>query len=103
MRARNRKLTPDDVSGGTFTLNNTGAIGSVWSVSIINYPQAGILSADAIVKRVRVMEDDSIAIRHMMNLCMSFDHRTLDGATVSDFLQFIRRRLESWPADATLY
>lgn len=101
-RARNRRLTPDDVSGGTFTLNNTGAIGSVWSVSIINYPQAGILSADAIVKRVRVMPDDSIAIRHMMNLCMSFDHRTLDGATVADFMQFIRSRLENWPADASL-
>ncbi len=101
-RARNRKLTPDDVSGGTFTLNNTGAIGSVWSVSIINYPQAGILSADAIVKRVRVMADDSIAIRHIMNLCMSFDHRTLDGATVADFLQFIRRRLENWPSDCPL-
>ncbi|HEV3312943.1 MAG TPA: dihydrolipoamide acetyltransferase family protein, partial [Chloroflexota bacterium] len=57
-RARNGKLTPGDVSGGTFTLNNTGAIGSIWSVSIINYPQAGILSADAIVKRVRVMGDD---------------------------------------------
>src|SRR5579884_1012931 len=102
VRARNRKLTPDDVSGGTFTLNNTGAIGSVWSVSIINYPQAGILSADAIVKRVRVMADDSIAIRHIMNLCMSFDHRTLDGATVADFLQFIRRRLENWPSDCPL-
>lgn len=103
VRARNRRLTPDDVAGGTFTLNNTGAIGSVWSVSIINYPQAGILSADAIVKRVRVMPDDSIAIRHMMNLCMSFDHRTLDGATVSGFLQHIRNRLETWPADAPLY
>jgi len=102
VRARNGKLTPDDVSGGTFTLNNTGAIGSVWSVSIINYPQAGILSADAIVKRVRVMPDDSIAIRHMMNLCMSFDHRTLDGAQVSKFMQFIRRRLEEWPADCQL-
>lgn len=101
-RARNGKLTPDDVSGGTFTLNNTGAIGSVWSVSVINYPQAGILSADAIVKRVRVMPDDSIAIRHMMNLCMSFDHRTLDGAQVADFMQFIRRRLETWPADHAL-
>lgn len=103
VRARNGKLTPDDVSGGTFTLNNTGAIGSVWSVSIINYPQAGILSADAIVKRVRVMPDDSIAIRHMMNLCMSFDHRILDGATVADFLQFIRRRLEGWSAETSLY
>lgn len=102
VRARNGKLTPGDVSGGTFTLNNTGAIGSIWSVSIINYPQAGILSADAIVKRVRVMADDSIAIRHMMNLCMSFDHRTLDGATVSDFMQFIRRRLETWRADSPL-
>ena len=103
VRARNGKLTPDDVSGGTFTLNNTGAIGSVWSVSIINFPQAGILSADAIVKRVRVMPDDSIAIRHMMNLCMSFDHRTLDGATVADFLQFIRRRLEGWSPETSLY
>ncbi len=103
VRARNGKLTPDDVSGGTFTLNNTGAIGSVWSVSIINYPQAGILSADAIVKRVRVMPDDSIAIRHMMNLCMSFDHRILDGATVADFLQFIRRRLEGWSPETSLY
>jgi pyruvate/2-oxoglutarate dehydrogenase complex dihydrolipoamide acyltransferase (E2) component len=102
VRARAGKLTPDDVSGGTFTLNNTGAIGSVWSVSIINYPQAGILSADSIVKRVRVMPDDSIAIRHVMNLCMSFDHRTLDGQQISDFMQFIRKRLEAWPADCPL-
>jgi 2-oxoisovalerate dehydrogenase E2 component (dihydrolipoyl transacylase) len=102
-RARNRQLSPDDVAGGTFTLNNTGALGSIWSVSIINYPQAGILSADAIVKRVCVMPGDSIAIRHIMNLSMSFDHRTLDGATVAEFMQFIRRRLENWPTDAPLY
>jgi 2-oxoisovalerate dehydrogenase E2 component (dihydrolipoyl transacylase) len=102
LRARNRKLMPDDMSGGTFTLNNTGAIGSVWSISIINYPQAGILSADAIVKRVRVMPDDSIAVRHMMNLSMSFDHRTLDGGTISEFMQYIRGRLEQWPIDFPL-
>ena len=102
VRARDGKLTPTDVAGGTFTLNNTGAIGSIWSISIINYPQAGIVSADAIVKRLRVMDDDSIAIRHIMNFSMSFDHRILDGSTVSNFMQHIRRHLEDWPSDAAL-
>jgi 2-oxoisovalerate dehydrogenase E2 component (dihydrolipoyl transacylase) len=94
-RARTGKLTIADVDGGTFTVNNTGAFGSVASQPIINYPQAGILNFEAIVRRPVVI-DDGIAIRSIVNLCFSFDHRILDGATAGRFLQSVRRRLESW-------
>jgi 2-oxoisovalerate dehydrogenase E2 component (dihydrolipoyl transacylase) len=92
-KARNRQLSPDDVSGGTFTVNNPGALGSVVSMPIINYPQAAILSAEAVVKRPVVVED-AIAIRSMMNLEVSFDHRVLDGGAALRFLNAVKRRLE---------
>ena len=92
-RARDNKLTIDDVQGGTFTLNNTGALGSVVSQPIINYPQAAIMTTEAIQKRP-VIINDAIAIRSMMNLCMSFDHRINDGAESSAFMQAMKRRLE---------
>ena len=92
-RARDNKLTIDDVQGGTFTLNNTGALGSVVSQPIINYPQAAIMTTEAIQKRPVVI-NDAIAIRSMMNLCMSFDHRINDGAESSAFMQSMKRRLE---------
>jgi len=92
-RARDNKLTIDDVQGGTFTLNNTGALGSVVSQPIINYPQAAIMTTEAIQKRPVVI-NDAIAIRSMMNLCMSFDHRINDGAESSAFMQAMKRRLE---------
>ena len=93
-RARDNKLTIDDVQGGTFTLNNTGALGSVVSQPIINYPQAAIMTTEAIQKRPVVI-NDAIAIRSIMNLCMSFDHRINDGAESSAFMQSIKRRLEA--------
>ncbi|HEY4025129.1 MAG TPA: dihydrolipoamide acetyltransferase family protein [Candidatus Dormibacteraeota bacterium] len=94
-RARGRQLKPDDVAGGTFTLNNTGATGSIASQPIINQPQAAILTTESIVRRPVVI-GDGIAIRHMMNMCLSFDHRIIDGMTAGGFLTFIRQRLESW-------
>jgi 2-oxoisovalerate dehydrogenase E2 component (dihydrolipoyl transacylase) len=95
-RARAGKLTPDDMSGGTFTVNNTGSFGSVQSMPIINSPQAAILSMEAIVKRPVVMPDDSLAIRSMMNMCMSLDHRILDGLVCGRFLQAVKKRIESY-------
>jgi 2-oxoisovalerate dehydrogenase E2 component (dihydrolipoyl transacylase) len=101
-RARNKQLKPDDVQGGTFTLNNTGATGSVASQPIINQPQAAILTTESIVKRPVVI-DDAIAIRHMMNMCLSFDHRIVDGMTAGEFLGSIKKRLEEWtPASIRL-
>jgi 2-oxoisovalerate dehydrogenase E2 component (dihydrolipoyl transacylase) len=96
-RARNKQLKPDDVQAGTFTLNNTGATGSVASQPIINQPQAAILTTEAIVKRPVVI-DDAIAIRHMMNMCLSFDHRIVDGMMAGQFLGRVKQRLEEWTA-----
>ncbi len=94
-RARAGGLTADDVSGGTFTVNNPGALGSVASTPIINHPQAAILQAEAVVKRP-VVVDDAIAIRSMMNLEVSFDHRVLDGGAALKFLNAAKGRLESY-------
>ncbi|HKF76433.1 MAG TPA: dihydrolipoamide acetyltransferase family protein [Candidatus Dormibacteraeota bacterium] len=94
-RARNRQLRPDDVAAGTFTLNNTGATGSVASQPIINQPQAAILTTEAIVRRPVVI-GEGIAVRHIMNMCLSFDHRIVDGMMAGRFLGFIRERLEAW-------
>ncbi len=101
-RARQNKLTLDDVQGGTFTVNNTGALGSILSRPIINYPQAGILTTEAIQKRPVVI-DDAIAIRSMMNLCLSFDHRIVDGAESSAFLQTVKAGLEAMGANTPIY
>jgi 2-oxoisovalerate dehydrogenase E2 component (dihydrolipoyl transacylase) len=98
-RARNKQLKPDDVQGGTFTLNNTGATGSVASQPIINQPQAAILTTEAIVRRPVVI-GDGIAVRQMMNMAMSFDHRIVDGMMAGQFLGFIRKRLEEWTASS---
>jgi 2-oxoisovalerate dehydrogenase E2 component (dihydrolipoyl transacylase) len=94
-RARSSQLNPDDVAGGTFTVNNPGALGSVVSVPIINHPQVAILSADAIVKRPVVL-DDAIAVRSIMNMEVSFDHRVLDGGAALRFLNAVKRRLEDY-------
>ena len=103
-RARAGKLTLDDVTGGTFTVNNTGAFGSFMSAPIINYPQAAILSFEAITKMPVVLENDAIAIRSMMNICLSLDHRILDGLVCGRFLQAVKRRLESYgPGTVQLY
>jgi 2-oxoisovalerate dehydrogenase E2 component (dihydrolipoyl transacylase) len=98
-RAHSGKLRLDELQGGTFTVNNTGWFGSVSSMPIINAPEVAILSMEAIVKRPRVMEidgEDVIAIRHMMNMTCSFDHRVLDGAQVGFFMADVRKVLEEW-------
>ena len=94
-RARAKQLKPDDVHGGTFTLNNTGATGSVASQPIINQPQAAILTTEAIVKRPVVI-NDAIAVRQMMNMCLTFDHRIVDGMMAGQFLSAVKKRLEEW-------
>jgi len=94
-RARAKKLLPDEVHGGTFTITNPGPFGSLISVPIINQPQTGILGFDTIEKRPVVI-DDTIAIRHMVYISMSWDHRVIDGALASQFLARVRQNLETW-------
>lgn len=94
-RARAKELHPDEVHGGTFTITNPGSFGSLLSVPIINQPQTAILSTDAVEKRPVVI-DDAIAIRHMMYLSMSWDHRLIDGALATRFLVRVKRNLETW-------
>ena len=96
--ARAGRLTLEDVQGGTFTLNNTGALGSVWGGAIINHPQAAILTTEAIVRRPVVTghgTDETIAVRSVMNICLSFDHRVIDGAEAAKFLQDVKAGLEA--------
>jgi 2-oxoisovalerate dehydrogenase E2 component (dihydrolipoyl transacylase) len=93
-RARRGKLGPDYLAGGTFTVNNTGANGSVLSAPILVNGQAGIVTMEAVVKRAVVRDDDAIAVRSMMNVCLSLDHRVVDGAVASGFLADLKRRLE---------
>jgi pyruvate/2-oxoglutarate dehydrogenase complex dihydrolipoamide acyltransferase (E2) component len=79
-------------------LNNTGSLGSVWGGAIINHPQAAILTTEAIVKRPVVISEngaDSVVVRSMMNICLSFDHRIVDGAEASEFLQSVKSGLEA--------
>jgi 2-oxoisovalerate dehydrogenase E2 component (dihydrolipoyl transacylase) len=102
-RARSGKLGIPDVQGATFTVNNPGTFGTILSYSIIAPPQAGILAMDAIVKRPVVLDGDAIAIRSMMNLCLSFDHRVLDGVSAARFLQGVRHWLEGFSEQVPLY
>ena len=97
-RARSGELEPNDVAGGTFTITNPGQFGAVLATPIINQPQVGILDLEAIVKRPVVIDDESevIAVRPMTNLCMSWDHRALDGAEAAQFLADVKARLEGW-------
>ena len=101
-RARAGELTLDEVQGGTFTLNNTGALGSIASQPIINHPQAAILTTEAIVKRP-VVVGDGIAIRSIMNICFTFDHRIMDGAEASAFTNAVKHRLEAIGPDTGVY
>src|SRR3954468_21578415 len=99
-RARDKQLTPDDVTGGTFTITNPGGYGTFHGTPVISRPQAGILGTYAIVKRPWVVTDengtDAIAIRSIMNLTLTYDHRLVDGAYAGRFLRDLRQRLESW-------
>ena len=101
-KARRGKLVLEDVEGGTFTVNNTGALGSVVSRPLVSYPQAAIITTEVIVKRP-VVVDDAIAIRSMMNVCLSFDHRILDGSNASAFLNDVKQRLEAIGPDTGIY
>ena len=94
-RARAKKLQPDEVHGGTFTITNPGPFGSLISVPIINQPQTAILGFDTVEKRPVVI-DDTIAIRHMVYISMSWDHRVIDGALASQFLARVKQNLETW-------
>jgi pyruvate/2-oxoglutarate dehydrogenase complex dihydrolipoamide acyltransferase (E2) component len=102
-RARANKLTVQDMQNSTFVVNNPGTFGTIISVPIINQPHAGILSMDAVVKRPVVIEDDAIAVRSMMYLCLSFDHRILDGAQAGGFLQAVRNKLQSYGREIDVY
>src|SRR5699024_7826056 len=97
---RNHQLTQKHMEGGTFTVNNTGAFGSVQSMGIINHPQAAILQVESIVKRP-VIVDDMIAVRHMVNLCLSIDHRILDGLVAGEFLKAVKTRIENYSTEYT--
>jgi pyruvate/2-oxoglutarate dehydrogenase complex dihydrolipoamide acyltransferase (E2) component len=102
-RARTKRLAPDELGGGTFTITNPGAFGAVLATPIINQPQVAILDLESVVKRPMVITDangnDSIAIRPMVYLCMSWDHRVLDGALAAQFLSTLKRRIEAWPSE----
>jgi len=95
-RARAKKLQPDDVKGGTFTLTNHGVSGSLFAFPVINQPQCGILGVGAMQKRVVVTDDDAIAVRPMVYLSFVFDHRILDGASADWFLAKVKETLENW-------
>ncbi|MEB3103515.1 dihydrolipoamide acetyltransferase family protein [Ferviditalea candida] len=101
-RARTGKLKLDEVLGGTITVNNTGSFGSILSYPIINYPQAANLSFESIVKRPVVI-NDMIAVRSMVNICLSLDHRILDGLICGRFLQRLKENLEAFGPDTQLY
>lgn len=101
-RARNKKLLPDDVMGGTFTVTNPGVFGTMIGTPIINQPQAAILCLGAIKKRPVVI-DDMIAIRDICYLTLSYDHRIIDGSAGGQFLAFVREYLENWDMERTLY
>ncbi|MGM7681491.1 dihydrolipoamide acetyltransferase family protein [Cytobacillus sp. Hm23] len=100
-KVRSGKLSADEMQGGTFTVNNTGSFGSVQSMGIINYPQAGIVQVESIVKRPVVMNNGMIAVRDMVNLCMSLDHRVLDGLVCGRFLARVKDILEKTSKDNT--
>jgi 2-oxoglutarate dehydrogenase E2 component (dihydrolipoamide succinyltransferase) len=103
-RARGRKLKPDEVQGGTFTITNHGTSGSLFATPIINQPQCAILGVGAIQKRVVVVQAvspngtaaDALAIRPMVYVSLTFDHRILDGAVGDEFLGMVVKRLETW-------
>jgi pyruvate dehydrogenase E2 component (dihydrolipoamide acetyltransferase) len=103
-RSRTKKLTPDDVQGGTFTITNPGGWGAIIGTPIISQPQVAILDVEALVKRPVVVQDESgqdvIAIRPMMNLCLSYDHRLVDGAYAAQFMKELRENLEMFDEGA---
>jgi 2-oxoglutarate dehydrogenase E2 component (dihydrolipoamide succinyltransferase) len=104
-RARSKQLMPDDVQGGTFTITNPGGYGTFHGTPVISQPQSGILGTYALVKRPWVVQDslgkDVIAIRPLMNITLTYDHRLVDGAYAGRFLKELRERLEGWEGDGS--
>src|SRR4029079_17203057 len=102
-KARDKKLLPDDVQGGTFTITNPGGYGTFHGTPVISQPQAGILGTYALVKRPWVVQDalgnDVLAIRPIMNITLTYDHRLVDGALAGRFLHDLREKLQSWGED----
>jgi pyruvate dehydrogenase E2 component (dihydrolipoyllysine-residue acetyltransferase) len=102
-KARNKQLVPDDVQGGTFTITNPGGYGTFHGTPVISQPQSAILGTYALVKRPWVVEDengsDAIAIRPLMNITLTYDHRLVDGALAGRFLRDLRERLEGWEGE----
>jgi 2-oxoglutarate dehydrogenase E2 component (dihydrolipoamide succinyltransferase) len=98
-RTRSNKIGPDELSGGTFTITNLGSVGALWDTPIINQPQVAILGPGTVVKRAVVIDDaelgETIAIRHMVYLALTYDHRLVDGADAGRFLQDVKARLEA--------
>ena len=101
-KSREGNLAIEDVTGGTFTLNNTGVLGSIASQPLVNYPQAAIMTTEAITKRPMVV-NDGIAIRSMMNICLSFDHRIMDGKEAGAFNSDVKQILESINTGTQIY
>jgi 2-oxoglutarate dehydrogenase E2 component (dihydrolipoamide succinyltransferase) len=105
-RTRTNRVTPDELSGGTFTLTNTGSRGALFDTPIINQPQVAIMGTGAVVKRPVVVSDetgtDSIAIRSMVYLALTYDHRIVDGADAARFLVAVKDRLETAEFEAEL-
>jgi 2-oxoglutarate dehydrogenase E2 component (dihydrolipoamide succinyltransferase) len=105
-RTRSNKITPDDLGGGTFTLTNTGSRGALTDTPIINQPQVGILGTGSVVKRPMVIDDpnlgETIAIRSMVYLALTYDHRLVDGADAARFLATVKQRLEEAAFEAEL-
>ena len=101
-KSREGNLALEDVTGGTFTLNNTGVLGSIASQPLVNYPQAAIMTTEAITKRPMVV-NDGIAIRSMMNICLSFDHRIMDGKEAGAFNSDVKQILESINTGTQIY
>jgi 2-oxoglutarate dehydrogenase E2 component (dihydrolipoamide succinyltransferase) len=98
-RTRTNKIGPDELSGGTFTITNLGSVGALWDTPIINQPQVAILGPGTVVKRPVVIDDphlgETIAVRHMVYLALTYDHRLVDGADAGRFLQEVKKRLEA--------
>jgi len=102
-RARSGRLKMEDLGGGTFTVDNTGAVGTVLTYPIINAPEVGIVTMESIVKRPVVMANDALVIRSMVNLCLSFDHRVVDGAEAALFVNTVKKNLEALSPDSSIY
>ena len=104
-RSRNKKIKPEDLKGGTFTVDNTGWTGSMLTLPIINVPEVAIITMEKIVKRPVVLEDqgDAIAVRSMMNMCIAIDHRATDGAQAGEFLTDVASGSSAVDADTPIW